>query len=71
MGLRQLMAIIGDSDNAASIGLHAALGFRTLGVGKSVGYKRGRWLDIVWMQRELADGDRTSPGPGGLTLSGG
>ena len=69
LGVRQLMAIIGDSDNAASIGLHAALGFRTLGVGKSVGYKRGRWLDIVWMQRALLDGDRSVPARGGLILS--
>jgi len=69
LGVRQLMAIIGDSGNAASIGLHRSLNFRVLGVGKSVGYKRGRWLDIVWMQRELRDGDRQLPESGGLTLS--
>lgn len=71
MGLRQMMAIIGDSDNQASIGLHRALGFEILGVGKSVGFKRGRWLDIVWMQRALLDGDASRPAVGGLPLSGG
>ena len=66
LGLRQLMAIIGDSGNAASIGLHRSLGFTEVGVGRQVGFKRGRWLDIVWMQRTLEGGD----GPG-LTLGGG
>ncbi|HEV7157969.1 MAG TPA: GNAT family N-acetyltransferase [Caulobacteraceae bacterium] len=70
-GLRQLMAIIGDSGNQASIGLHRALGFEILGVGRSIGFKRGRWLDIVWMQRALLDGDGSRPAGGGLTLSGG
>jgi phosphinothricin acetyltransferase len=56
MGLRQLMAIIGDSDNAASIGLHQALRFSRIGVARNVGYKHGRWVDIVWMQRRLRAG---------------
>ncbi len=65
LGVRQLMAVIGDSGNAASIGLHRALGFEQTGVGRSVGYKHGRWVDIVHMQRPLNGGDTRSPeGPG-------
>jgi phosphinothricin acetyltransferase len=70
MGLRQVVAVIGDSGNAASIGLHRALGFEPAGVGKSVGYKHGRWVDIVWMQKPLNGGDATQPDAPGLTLSG-
>ena len=61
-GFRQMVAVIGDSANAASIGLHKACGFRHIGTLESVGYKHGRWLDTVLMQRELGDGDRTPPG---------
>ena len=57
LGKRQMIAVIGDSGNAASIGLHAALGFTPAGVGRSVGFKHGRWVDIVWMQRALNGGD--------------
>jgi len=53
LGARQLIAVIGDSGNAASIGLHAALGFEHTGVLKSVGFKHGRWVDSVLMQRSL------------------
>lgn len=53
-GLREMVAVIGDSANAASIGLHAALGFRLVGTLTGVGYKHGRWLDTVIMQRPLA-----------------
>lgn len=60
-GWRQMLAIIGNSENAASIALPERLGFRHVGVFQSVGYKHGRWLDTVLMQRELGDGDRTSP----------
>lgn len=64
-GLRQIVAVIGDSGNAASIGLHAALGFRHLGVLPSLGFKHGRWVDVVWMQKALNDGAATPPdGPG-------
>lgn len=56
-GFRQMIAIIGDSANAASIGLHAALGFEHVGVLRSVGWKHGRWLDTVLMQRALGPGD--------------
>jgi phosphinothricin acetyltransferase len=70
LGLRQVLAVIGDSGNAASIGLHRALGFEMCGTGKSVGFKHGRWLDIVWMQRALNGGDASAPEEPGLTLSG-
>ena len=50
---RQMIAVIGDSANAASIGLHAALGFRHIGTLHAVGFKFGRWIDSVLMQRAL------------------
>jgi len=53
-GLREMVAVIGDSANAASIGLHEALGFRLIGTLTGVGHKHGRWLDTVIMQRPLA-----------------
>ena len=61
LGKRQMIAVIGDSGNAASVGLHASLGFSHSGVGRSVGFKHGRWVDIVWMQRALNGGDASSP----------
>ena len=61
LGYRQMVAIIGDSQNQASINLHAQLGFETTGVLKSVGFKFGRWVDSVIMQRPLGDGDGTLP----------
>jgi phosphinothricin acetyltransferase len=60
-GYRQMIAVIGDSANAASIGLHAKFGFRMVGTFTSVGWKHGRWVDSVLMQRALGDGDRTAP----------
>jgi L-amino acid N-acyltransferase YncA len=60
-GFRQIVAVIGDSDNAASIGLHARQGFEMVGTLRAVGWKRGRWLDTVLMQRALGDGDGTPP----------
>jgi phosphinothricin acetyltransferase len=62
-GKRQMIAVIGDSANAASIGLHAALGFRLAGTLPSVGFKFGRWVDSVLMVRPLGDGDATRPSP--------
>ena len=53
-GYRQMIAIIGDSENAGSIGLHESLGFRHVGTLRNVGVKFGRSLDSVLMQRELA-----------------
>ena len=67
-GLRQLVAVIGDSGNAGSIGLHRALGFEPAGTLADVGYKHGRWLDVVLMRRALNGGGRSAPGPGGLAL---
>lgn len=54
---RQMLAVIGDSGNDGSLGLHRAFGFSHLGTMKSVGYKHGRWIDVVLMQRPLGDGD--------------
>ena len=71
MGLRQLLAVIGDSGNAASIGVHRGHGFDLVGVAPGVGFKHGRWVDIVWMRRALNDGDRSAPDGEGLKLSGG
>jgi phosphinothricin acetyltransferase len=60
-GARQMVAVIGDSGNAASIALHAAAGFREAGTLRSVGFKLGRWVDSVLMQRPLGPGDGTLP----------
>jgi phosphinothricin acetyltransferase len=70
IGLRQVVAVIGDSQNAASVGLHRALGFEPAGVGRSVGFKHDRWIDIVWMQKALNGGDARAPDAAGLSLSG-
>lgn len=58
-GFRQMIAVIGDSANAASIGVHRAAGFEHVGTFKSIGWKHGQWLDTVLMQRALGDGDTT------------
>lgn len=58
-GARQMLAVIGDAANAGSIGVHTALGFQHTGVLKSAGWKFGRWLDVVLMQRALGVGDGT------------
>jgi len=60
-GYRQLIAVIGDSAHAASINLHAAAGFVRVGTLRSVGFKFGRWVDSVIMQRPLGSGDATTP----------
>lgn len=59
--IRQMVAVIGDSGNAASIGLHAALGFEHIGVLPGVGFKFGRWVDSVLMQRAIGRGGETLP----------
>lgn len=61
LGYRQIVAVIGDSANAPSIGLHAAFGFVRVGTLRSVGYKLGRWVDSVLMQRPLGPGDGHPP----------
>ena len=60
-GFRQMIAVIGDAANAGSIELHAAAGFRHIGAVQSVGFKHGRWLDCVLMQRPLGHGNTTAP----------
>jgi phosphinothricin acetyltransferase len=61
-GRRQMVAVIGDSGNAASIALHARFGFAHAGLLPSVGWKFGRWVDSVLMTRPLGDGAGTPPG---------
>ncbi len=60
-GYRRMVAVIGDSDHLASIGLHEALGFRRAGQLHAVGFKFGRWVDSVLMERALGEGDTTLP----------
>ncbi len=60
-GARQMIAVIGDSQNLGSIGVHRSLGFEQNGLLKSAGWKFGRWLDVVLMQRQLGQGDTSSP----------
>jgi phosphinothricin acetyltransferase len=60
-GYRQMIAIIGDSDNRASIGVHSRAGFARIGVMPGVGHKHGRWVDCVVMQRTLGSGDGAPP----------
>ena len=60
-GYRQMIAVIGDSDQAASIGVHKACGFEPAGNLKSIGWKFGKWLDTPLMQRALGDGAKTRP----------
>ncbi len=60
-GIRKVMAVIGDSANAGSVGVHRALGFSQIGVVKSCGWKFGQWRDIVLMEKTLGAGDSTPP----------
>ena len=60
-GFRQMVAMIGDNANNASIGLHEACGFAKIGVQRAVGFKLGRWVDGVIMQRALGAGAATPP----------
>ncbi len=61
LGFRQMVAVVGDTDNDASIGLHEALGFERVGQLRSIGFKFDRWVDSVILQRALGDGDQTLP----------
>ena len=63
LGFRQMVAIIGDSAQVASIGLHRAAGFAMVGTLRNIGYKHDRWLDTVFMQLALGEGARTPPEP--------
>jgi len=60
-GVRKLIAVIGDSANAASIGVHRSAGFVHVGTLKSCGWKFDRWLDVVMMDKALGWGDRSAP----------
>jgi len=60
-GFRQMLALIGDSENTGSIGMHASLGFLRAGVFRATGIKFGRWLDVVMMQKALGAGDADVP----------
>jgi phosphinothricin acetyltransferase len=60
-GFRQMVAVVGDSANTASVRLHQRHGFHLVGTFRSVGFKHGQWLDTVLLQRELGPGDTTPP----------
>jgi phosphinothricin acetyltransferase len=60
-GVRKLIAVIGDSGNVRSIGVHRAMGFRHVGTIEACGWKFGRWLDIVLMEKAVGEGSRTPP----------
>ncbi len=70
-GFRQIIAVIGDGSNTASIGLHRACGFEHAGVLSAVGFKFGRWVDSVLMQRALGAGAATAPAENEVALPGG
>ena len=69
LGLRRMLAFIGDSANAGSIGVHRSCGFRHAGVLEKVGFKGGRWLDVVVMERDLGGASGAAPDAPGLDLS--
>jgi L-amino acid N-acyltransferase YncA len=72
-GFRQMIAVIGDAENIASVGVHATLGFRRVGLLRAAGLKFGRWLDVLLMQRPLGKGDQDVPadeGTGGWGTGG-
>jgi phosphinothricin acetyltransferase len=64
-GIRKLIAVIGDSENTPSIGVHRAVGFRHVGTIESCGWKFGRWLDIVLMEKSVGEGNRSPAEPVG------
>jgi phosphinothricin acetyltransferase len=61
IGCRQMMALISFVDDSVSVRLHEKLGFRPLGIATAVGYKFGRWIDVMYMQRRIGGGDATPP----------
>jgi phosphinothricin acetyltransferase len=65
-GFRQMIAVIGDSANAGSIGVHTRCGFQMIGTHRAVGFKFSRWLDTVMMQRALGEGAKTLPADNAL-----
>ena len=60
-GFRQMIAVIGDSENVGSLGVHSSLGFQKVGVLRATGFKFGRWVDTVYMQRPLGRGETDLP----------
>jgi L-amino acid N-acyltransferase YncA len=60
-GARQMLAVVGDATNLGSIGVHRTLGFEHIGTMKAAGWKFGRWLDVVIMQKGLGLGADTAP----------
>lgn len=69
-GIRQVIAVIGDLTNHASVALHSKFGFEKIGVLPASGYKFNRWIDTILMQRALGDGAQTPPVGDGLNLRG-
>ena len=63
VGVRKLIAVIGDSGNQGSIGVHRSLGFTPVGIIAACGWKFGRWLDIVLMEKVLGAGSSLPPEP--------
>jgi L-amino acid N-acyltransferase YncA len=61
VGVRKLIAVIGDSANAGSIAVHTSAGFQSVGVLKSCGWKFDKWLDVVMMDKALGEADSTAP----------
>ena len=61
VGIRKVMAIVGDSDNAGSVGVHRSVGFKTVGTINACGWKFGAWRDIVIMQKTLGLGETQAP----------
>lgn len=68
MGLRQMVAVIGDAENLGSIALHRSRGFEDAGGFRSAGWKHDDWRDVIFMQRALGDGDASRPAAPGLPL---
>ena len=60
-GFRQMFAVIGDSENIGSIGVHSSLGFQRIGLLRASGLKFGRWIDTVYMQKALGRGEQDVP----------
>lgn len=60
-GFRQMVAVIGDSENVGSVGMHASLGFHHVGTLRATGLKFGRWLDTIYMQKAIGLGDEDVP----------
>lgn len=67
-GYRQMLAIVGDSNNQGSLKVHQQVGFTEIGTLKDIGFKHGCWLDTVLLQRNLGEGNSTLPADSGIML---